>query len=66
MFKTIYRFKDIMDAPACTRIGGEKCISVEQNGLHAWATMMDGDAHYFRKDKNSMWEMVGFKYCQTY
>ena len=64
MFTTVYRYKDIMDAPALTRINGKKAISVTEH--HAFATMADGVAHYFRRSKDSIWEMIDFKYCQTY
>lgn len=65
MFTTVYRYKDIMDAPALTRINGQKVITVASDH-HAYASMMDGVAHYFRATKDSMWEMVNFTYCQTY
>ena len=64
MFTTVYRYKDIMDAPAMTRINGEKAIKAGEN--HAIAIMADGVAHYFRATKDSMWEMVNFTYCQTF
>ncbi len=66
MFTTVYRYKDIMDAPALRKLNGKKSITVERNGHHAYATMMDGVAHYFRATKDSMWEMVDFTYFQTY
>lgn len=66
MFTTVYRYKDIMDAPAMVRLNGKKMISVEASGYHAYATMRDGVAHYFRTTKDSMWEMVGFEFCQTW
>lgn len=66
MFNTVYRYKDIMQAPAMDRLNGEKCISISRSGLHAYATMRDGIAHYFRATKSSYWEMIDFTYCQTY
>ena len=64
MFTTVYRYKDIMDAPAMRRINGEKAIKAGEH--NAIAIMADGVAWYFRKDKHSMWEMVNFTYCQTF
>jgi hypothetical protein len=66
MFNTVYRYKDITQAPAMVRLNGEKAISICGSGLHAYVTMRDGIAHYFRATKSSYWEIIGFTYCQTY
>ena len=66
MFTTVYRYKDIMDAPALKKLNGKKSITIKAGENHAIAIMADGVAHYVRATKDSMWEMVDFTYCQTY